>query len=555
MSTFKYDPLERNPNRPSIRLAVLSLGRRDDPIKITLIHDSFANKPIYECVSYTWGSTSAAKDIEINGTSVPVRRNLEKALRHFRRKDEDRMLWIDAICINQADDKEKSWQVTLMADIYRRAQRVLVWLGIIDAIEHPRPKNSSRGVGFRLTPKVPERETKTQEEKGREEEEYHRALCQKPYWKRVWIVQEIGVAADLELHWDLRPRGAKKLNQLIAKSESWDRFFDETRPSGKLANRATELAKQRVGRHGDAFLLANLIEAGADALCELAHDKIYGFVAIAHDCEDGSFPVDYSKPLWKLYEDFVKFQYKSTKDVAAKSIVHFSHVVLQVLKDVNAPETSWIAPMNPWRCETCYGHVEDGSRLIKITAMFAGDVSILGPSYDDLTGNPRLRRDWNLKLRECDADPSRLREESETFISQILALDASELRKAAANIQSFGWRFYYNGTSSRTSRICHPRSVPVETGFGESGLRLFATTEGTIGLIPSYVRKGDMLYRFWNSEVVAVVRAENNDAWRIVGKGLLATQEHIGDLDFDLVELENVSGLYLDTVALYKLTR
>ena len=134
MSSFAYRPLERLANRPSIRLAVLKPGSRDDPLRINLKHTTFADKPKYESLSYTWGSATNVKAIEINGVFIPIRRNLDRALRHFRRKDQERVLWIDAICINQADDAEKSWQVKLMADIYRRAQCVFVWVLFIDEI-------------------------------------------------------------------------------------------------------------------------------------------------------------------------------------------------------------------------------------------------------------------------------------------------------------------------------------------------------------------------------------------------------------------------------------
>ncbi|KAH6678701.1 heterokaryon incompatibility protein-domain-containing protein [Halenospora varia] len=540
MPSFTYKPLEQLADRPSIRLAVLRHGEHDDPIRIDLKHTTFAEKPKYESLSYTWGSSNTVKAIEINGIFVSVRRNLDRALRHFRRKDRERVLWIDAICINQADDEEKSWQVKLMADIYRRAQRVLVWLGTIDGIEHPRPQ--SRGISSKLKGRNGRgREDKTQEEKDREDAEYHRVLCLKPYWTRVWIVQEVGAAADLEIHWDIRQKNSKKL---IPKSESWDCFFNKIRPASGMSNRATELAKQREGRHGDAFLLANLIEAGADSLCELPHDKIYGFVAIAHDCEDGRFPVDYSKSLWKLYEDVVRFQFASAKDLVAKSIIHFSEVVLKILKDVKAPpEDFWMSPTNPGRCETCFGHVEDGSRLLKITSIYAGNVSVLGPSYDDLTGNPSVRKAWNLALKECDAEAESLRKENDTFISRILALDASELHKAAANICSFGWSPLHNAPS--ISRFCHPRSVPVEPGFGERSLRLFATTEGTIGLIPSYVKEGDALCRFWKSDVVAVLRTEDDGTWRIVGKCLLAEQKRTSGLNFELVDSNQLGDQHM----------
>lgn len=555
MSSFAYKPLERLADRPSIRLAVLQPGDRDDPIRIELKHTTFAEKPKYESLSYTWGSASNVKAIEVNGIFISVRRNLDRALRHFRRKDQERVLWIDAICINQSDDAEKSWQVKLMADIYRRARRVLVWLGIVDGIESTRPRPPPRGIAAKFkgrTEKV--REDKSQEEKDREDAEYHRVLCSKPYWTRVWIVQEVGAAADLEIHWDIKPKNSKKL---VPKSESWNSFFEEKRLAGTASNRATELAKQREGRHGDAFLLANLIEASADALCELPHDKIYGFVAIAHDCEDGSFPVDYGKSLWKLYEDVIRFQYTSAKSLASKSLVHFSQLILKILEDVkDPPEYLWTGPMNPGRCDLCFGHVEDGSRLFKISTMYIGNVSILGPSYDDLTGNPSLRRAWNLALKECDIDATLLREENDIFISTILSLDAPELHKAAANIRSFAWRYFHDATgASCISRICHPRSTSLEAGVSERSLRLFATSEGTIGLIPSHVKNGDMLCRPWKSDVVAVVRAEDNDSWRIVGKALLAKQKHINKMDFELVDPKQLGGLYLDIVALYHLTK
>lgn len=55
--------------------------------------------------------------------------NLIVALRHLRYPDRTRALWIDALCINQKDEREKSLQVGMMGSIYRHAGRVLIWLG------------------------------------------------------------------------------------------------------------------------------------------------------------------------------------------------------------------------------------------------------------------------------------------------------------------------------------------------------------------------------------------------------------------------------------------
>ncbi|KAK7981425.1 hypothetical protein PG988_003663 [Apiospora saccharicola] len=60
---------------------------------------------------------------------IAIRPNLAAALRQLRLPDKERRMWVDALCINQADIAERSSQVQLMHDIYRRAYRVIVWLG------------------------------------------------------------------------------------------------------------------------------------------------------------------------------------------------------------------------------------------------------------------------------------------------------------------------------------------------------------------------------------------------------------------------------------------
>jgi hypothetical protein len=60
---------------------------------------------------------------------LPIGENLYVALSHLRDRSIERTIWIDAICINQRDPKEKGQQVQSMAKIYAKASRVIVWLG------------------------------------------------------------------------------------------------------------------------------------------------------------------------------------------------------------------------------------------------------------------------------------------------------------------------------------------------------------------------------------------------------------------------------------------
>lgn len=127
MSRYVYNPLDKTPGRPSFRLLILHPDRPRDEIRLTFKEVYFADSPVYVALSYAWGdpATMSETKVVINGadtnntikrwhilarvkerrrntkqTHVRVRQNLLDALLHFRRETEDRVLWIDALCIN-----------------------------------------------------------------------------------------------------------------------------------------------------------------------------------------------------------------------------------------------------------------------------------------------------------------------------------------------------------------------------------------------------------------------------------------------------------------------
>lgn len=102
----------------------------NSPLECTLVHSPLDATPPYEALSYAWGSgTVPGRPIMLDGLGLNITAELEEALRRLRPLDSSRTMWIDAICINQADLAERNAQVVLMSDIYRRADRVIAWLG------------------------------------------------------------------------------------------------------------------------------------------------------------------------------------------------------------------------------------------------------------------------------------------------------------------------------------------------------------------------------------------------------------------------------------------
>jgi hypothetical protein len=134
MATYPYSPLDLG--ELTIRLLRIEKGWGSHDI-ICHFADAFSHQDKgvpYKALSYTWGGlqhTPGGKcpQVLVDGHAIDVMENLYSALRHIRSPDTDVMLWVDAICINQQDPREKGHQVKQMRDVYKNAEEVLIWLG------------------------------------------------------------------------------------------------------------------------------------------------------------------------------------------------------------------------------------------------------------------------------------------------------------------------------------------------------------------------------------------------------------------------------------------
>jgi hypothetical protein len=124
----QYPDTKLNEAAGEIRLLTLFPGKDEKPIMCNLSRASFGQeRPIqsYEALSYAWGNTTSPYVISSNGVDFNVGENLFHALSHLREYDVERVLWVDAIYINQSDISERNHQVQQMAHIYSQARQVL----------------------------------------------------------------------------------------------------------------------------------------------------------------------------------------------------------------------------------------------------------------------------------------------------------------------------------------------------------------------------------------------------------------------------------------------
>jgi len=114
-----------------IRVLEVAAASGDEIIECTLGRISLHSHPVpcYETISYCWGPHRDPSTIKLNGHLVEVPASSEAAVRRMRLSDRPRVLWIDAICIDQSSTTERSAQVAFMVTVYSTAKHNLVYLG------------------------------------------------------------------------------------------------------------------------------------------------------------------------------------------------------------------------------------------------------------------------------------------------------------------------------------------------------------------------------------------------------------------------------------------
>lgn len=195
---YQYASLPDEKN--CIRLVELLPESNHDHIRCKIHIEVSRPFRAYEAISYCWGDPFDTGDIQCEGTILGIPRNLRNALEHLRHTDRPRILWADAICINQSDKKEQGHQVIQMGRIFKEAECVLIWLGrgtginaqaAFDWITYLEPIILTEPTRLReegnLVQTIRELPEQSQEELGK--------VLEHSWFERIWVLQEVGLAA------------------------------------------------------------------------------------------------------------------------------------------------------------------------------------------------------------------------------------------------------------------------------------------------------------------------------------------------------------------------
>jgi hypothetical protein len=194
----------------SIRLIELLPGAEDAPLQCAITQvrrdDVETN---YEALSYAWGEPKFTQRLEeaTTNTVISITESLHEALQALRNSHTSRWMWVDAVCIAQGDVQEKNHQVRQMADIYREAESVIVWIGnddFLDIFEKlsdvARACQKAIQSGYASDAKdcITNEEVNTALRQCNLQE--FRDFLDRPWFSRVWTVQEFVLAKQVDIH-------------------------------------------------------------------------------------------------------------------------------------------------------------------------------------------------------------------------------------------------------------------------------------------------------------------------------------------------------------------
>ncbi|KAH7153404.1 heterokaryon incompatibility protein-domain-containing protein [Dactylonectria macrodidyma] len=271
---FRYSPIE-SPTHIRV-LDIHPAAGLDHPIACTLRHINLDHQPAYEALSYTWGGIDNQTGIWLNGQPFTVMENAAAALRRLRSPKQVRIIWMDAICINQRDKAEKGYQLPLMTRIYQQAQQACVWLGEL----------TDGGLHGEI-----------------------RELMNRPWWERVWIMQEAIVSKSIVIMcggetatWDRIETAIK--NSSFRAPPLEDNFGLGENKHARLFNDkylAVNEFRQKWAQGVFHVSVYKMLYDFRGLRCSNARDRIYGFLGLTSLSSHPDFQARYKARVWREY--------------------------------------------------------------------------------------------------------------------------------------------------------------------------------------------------------------------------------------------------------------
>ncbi|KAJ3521508.1 hypothetical protein NM208_g13259 [Fusarium decemcellulare] len=578
MDSYRYNPL-----RPDeIRLLRILPGEVFDDLKCELLHVSLDAIQTYEALSYTWGDNSKSEQLTIGDYQLGITANLHQALVHLKHKDLARLIWADAVCINQNDVAERNAQVRKMAEIYSFASDVIIWLGkeeddvepafdiipqIYDYMKEHGDKympNHHLNAGIK-GPSAPEISSG--------DVVAISMLIQRPWFTRIWVLQEAILAKNAVIR-----SGSLSMpfNMFLKVFDYW--YTKNFRPVIRIPLSRPLYGMMQINSlfQSTGLTLLQLLVLTRGCKSSDPRDRAFGIMSLLRSPSDIGFQIDYNLSCHETYTQLARHEIVHHKDLRFLSMagLAISSGTLEI--------PSWVPDWS--MCDNIYmalgygagshfsaggstvANMESqGNNELELPSIFIDNIKDTGtkmlPSGVELgLDRPMKRgRDW-LEDTSTETDVEDLFHDLEGLTKGLSSYptgeDLDEVKQRTTVLDFLGedtendnahWVVEYQSIYISCQKDPTLSIIPIiyspSTGSTRSDsfndvvqfdtrkeryLRTIAdytrcrvlciTKKGYIGWVPDITRRGDFIFVFPGAKVPFVLRPSENGSFKLIGE-------------------------------------
>ncbi|RMJ18515.1 hypothetical protein CDV36_001777 [Fusarium kuroshium] len=353
LTMFIYEPISKV--NKEFRLIRLACDTGAEVINLKLCHASANDQVPYHAVSYVRGNPKDTARVTVDGEEFVISGNLLSLLRQLLRAGVTSWLWADSICINQTDLEEKTWQVNAMDQIYGNAKLVYLWLGpgtprtdkamkllceygrelveelgptddwdmdevnpqLYEALStKKKPRSNAHPVAKFLYKMYNEPGLHRRDDK-RPLSKYPlmdglRNLLERPFWRRVWIVQEVTLARDALLLCGDESMPIQYFIEAIDVIREWTEIFNELSNFsflwglGQVFFTTSTLMLRKLRMAGRERSLVHVLLGfgtltGPRYLASEPRDLVFGLLGVVRERDSFGLHADYTEPVGTVF--------------------------------------------------------------------------------------------------------------------------------------------------------------------------------------------------------------------------------------------------------------
>ncbi|KAG8164356.1 hypothetical protein KVR01_006274 [Diaporthe batatas] len=508
--------------------------------------DRSAHIPHYEALSYAWGFTESRNVIYVqcpdgDHRKILVTENLALALRDLRFTAARRRLWIDAICINQEDIKERSAQVQIMTSIYRLAHKVVVWLG---------PASDSSSLAMSTLEYLGE-----QVEISREghviptpqafEKDWYRndavipyktktwdavmELCQRPYFTRVWIIQEL----HLSNHCTIVQCGSDSVTWVNLRKAI--KCFPTKRSFPYTGDRDATAVVRQLADYDPRGPYSKLTRAVQSRSCSNDRDRVYGLLGLMPEGLRDRITPNYEMTVGEVYrqETVAQIEFFQRLHVLCECGPHRAIDGPSWVPNLASRQLSIFPVRSAAGISRCYVAF-DNPNVAEVSGLQAGTVvSVQEKGHWEFGKGIEHSKSWAYQALDRDVYCLTL---CGMFVRERWHEDPNMIHYLDPLVSLEEWkRFYFGdvgGTGNSGQSIAPVFLKHVERCIWAR--TLFTMGDGRIGLGPEAMKNGDSVCVFLGCDSPIILRQQSDGTYQVVGEAfvyaLLDAQALLGPL-------------------------